>query len=124
MSQENSKNKQSSPVKLNKKDGFEKIINLLHFAYKANKVVFGHDSVIRLIEKNKVLLVLTAEDLSENSFKSLENYALQAKINIIKIGKKEDYSQFTGKTTGIVGILDENFKSGIIKHFSLIEVEE
>lgn len=110
--------------KLNKKQAFEKIYTLLHFAIKANKLIYGHDSVLRFIKSKKINLVLLAEDLSKNSAQSIIEQAKQENIEVIEIGSKSAFSQLTGKLTGIIGVLDENFKSGIKKHFSLIEVEE
>jgi ribosomal protein L7Ae-like RNA K-turn-binding protein len=110
--------------KLNKEQGFQKILTLLHFAYKANKLIYGHDSVLRFMKNKKINLVLVAEDLSKNSFQSIYEQSIQENIELISIGSKSAYSQLTGKLTGIIGVLDDNFKSGIIKHFSLIEVEE
>ena len=99
----------------------DKVVTLLQLAMKANKVVFGHDAVVRLISKKKVLLLLVANDLSKNSYQSIFKYADSSHIDILNMGNKEFYFQIFGKYTGIIGILDENFKSGIKKHFSSVE---
>ena len=101
-------------------DIYQRIKSLLQIAFKANKVALGHDSVVRLLVKKKVLLLILANDLSENSYLSVTKYTKDSFIDIINLENKEFYFQIFGKYTGIVGILDENFKNGLKKLFSLI----
>ena len=101
----------------------EKLATLLQFALKANKVVLGHDIVMRSILKKKAQLIICANDLSENSFQSISK--CQNSIEMIKWGTKSLFYDIFGKPIGIIGILDENFKNGIKKQFSLLlESEE
>ena len=96
----------------------EKIISLLQLAFKANKIALGHDAVIRLLIKKKVFLLLLAKDLSENSISSISKHIKNNEVEIIKWGNKDIYFQIFNKYTGIVAILDLNFKSGIKNHFT------
>ena len=112
---------------VNKDEIDDKIMKILQFAKKANKLIFGHDVIVKHIKKNKPVLIITAIDLSSNSFLSIDKYIKNAdnvKICQICWGTKDLFSQLSGKLTGIIGVIDENFKSGLLKHFSLIELEE
>jgi len=110
----------------------DKITTLLQFAFKANKLALGHDPVLRGIYKNKVHLVLYADDLSENSITSISrvldkrNIEItnnRKKIDMIKYGNKDYFYQIFGKNVGVVGVLDDNFKNGMRKQLSLCMAE-
>ena len=110
----------------------DKITTLLQFAFKANKLALGHDPVLRGIYKNKVHLVLYADDLSENSITSISrvldkrNIEItnnRKKIDMIKYGNKDYFYQIFGKSVGVVGVLDVNFKNGMRKQLSLCMAE-
>ena len=118
---------------MEQKETSEKITTLLQFAFKANKLALGHDPVLRGIYKNKVQMVLYADDLSDNSISSisrvLENRNIEKKnnrkkIDMIKYGNKDYFYQIFGKSVGVVGVLDDNFKNGMRKQLSLYIAEE
>jgi len=96
----------------------EKMTTLLQIAFKANKLVLGHDPVLRGLYKNRVQMVLYADDLSDNSFSSINNVINKAnkkrKIDMIKYRNKDYFYQIFGKNVGVVGILDNNFKKGMM----------
>ena len=93
----------------------EKIATLLQIAVKAKQLVFGHDAVLKLIVKKKVLLVILAEDLGRTSHQSIIKHAEQGKIDTLIMGTKNSYYKVLGINTGIIGILDKNFKRGIVE---------
>ena len=105
----------------------DKITTLLQFAFKANKLALGHDPVLRGIYKNKVRLVLYADDLSDNSVSSISNVLDKRenknKIDMIKYGNKDYFYRVLGKSVGVVGVLDDNFKNGMRKQLSLCIAE-
>ena len=105
-------------------DKDEKIITLLRFSIRSASVVTGHDAVIRQIEKKKVSLIILAKDLSLNTKKNIDIYAKRYNIDLINWGSKNLYQQIFGKMTGIIGILDINFKKGLMEHFSLNKMED
>ena len=102
----------------------EKIRTLLQLSIRSGNVVTGHDAVVRQIEKRRVSLLILAKDLSLNTKKNIEIYANKYNIDLISWGNKEQYQQIFGRITGIIGILDINFKKGIMEHFSLIKMED
>ena len=119
----------------------KKYLNLLGFASKSGKIMFGDDDVILGLERSKVSLIIISEDMSqkakekflkrlenvfENRYKyngynkkgiSKEKIAKENKnIKVIIVGTKEENSSAVGKVNKpIIGICDNNLSKGIIK---------
>ena len=119
----------------------KKYLNLLGFASKSGKIMFGDDDVILGLERNKISLIIISEDMSqkakekflkrlenvfENRYKyngynkkgiSKEKKAKENKnIKVIIVGTKEENSSAVGKVNKpIIGICDNNLSKGIIK---------
>ena len=119
----------------------KKYLNLLGFASKSGKIMFGDDDVILGLEKNKISLIIISEDMSQKAkekfLKRLENvfenrYKYNGynkkgiskeiseqgnkKIKVIIVGTKEENSSAVGKVNKpIIGICDNNLSKGIIK---------
>ena len=118
----------------------KKYLNLLGFASKSGKIMFGDDVILGL-ERNKVSLIIISEDMSQKAkekfLKRLENVfenrykyngynkkgitkekiAKENKnIKVIIVGTKEENSSAVGKVNKpIIGICDNNLSKGIIK---------
>lgn len=119
----------------------KKYLNLLGFASKSGKIMFGDDDVILGLERNKISLIIISKDMSqkikEKFLKRLENVfenrytdngynkkgiskekleQENKKIKVIIIGTKEENSSAVGKVNKpIIGICDKNLSKGIIK---------
>ena len=119
----------------------KKYLNLLGFASKSGKIMFGDDDVILGLERNKVSLIIISEDMSQKAkekfLKRLENVfenrykyngynkkgitkekiEIENKnIKVIIVGTKEENSSAVGKVNKpIIGICDNNLSKGIIK---------
>lgn len=119
----------------------KKYLNLLGFASKSGKIMFGDDDVILGLERNKISLIIISEDMSQKAkekfLKRLENvfenrYKYNGynkkgitkeiseqenkKIKVIIVGTKEENSSAVGKVNKpIIGICDNNLSKGIIK---------
>ena len=119
----------------------KKYLNLLGFASKSGKIMFGDDDVILGLERNKISLIIISQDMSqkikEKFLKRLENvfenrykdngYNKKGiskeiseqgnkKIKVIIVGTKEENSSAVGKVNKpIIGICDNNLSKGIIK---------
>lgn len=119
----------------------KKYLNLLGFASKSGKIMFGDDDVILGLERNKISLIIISEDMSQKAkekfLKRLENvfenrYEYNGynkkgiskeiseqenkKIKVIIVGTKEENSSAVGKVNKpIIGICDNNLSKGIIK---------
>ena len=118
----------------------KKYLNLLGFASKSGKIMFGDDVILGL-ERNKISLIIISKDMSqkikEKFLKRLENVfenrytdngynkkgiskerleQENKKIKVIIVGTKEENSSAVGKVNKpIIGICDKNLSKGIIK---------
>ena len=59
-----------------------KILNLLSMAQRANKVVSGDFAVTKAVQGRKALLMIVAEDASEETKKNYQRMADDAEINV------------------------------------------
>ena len=93
-----------------------KIYGLLGLCARAGKVVSGMDAVSDEIKRNKVKLLIIAEDASAKTIDNIKYLADKKKIPIIVIGKIEENSKAIGKQNrAIIGIKDKNISNGIKK---------
>ncbi|MCL1827272.1 MAG: ribosomal L7Ae/L30e/S12e/Gadd45 family protein [Candidatus Cloacimonetes bacterium] len=104
-------------------DQRDKIVTLLQFAHKANKIIFGHDAVLRGVRSKKVDMIICAEDLSENTKKSIIKHTENVIIDIFYMGTISLFESLFGKAIGIIGVSDISFGKGIKKHFCAKETE-
>ena len=119
----------------------KKYLNLLGFASKSGKIMFGDDDIILGFVRNKISLIIISKDMSqkikEKFLKRLENVfenrytdngynkkgiskerleKENKKIKVIIVGTKEENSSAVGKVNKpIIGICDKNLSKGIIK---------
>lgn len=83
---------------------------------KSGKIVSGMDAVCEDLNKNKVKLIIIAEDTSEKTIKNMKYLAEKKKVPIIVIGTIENNSKIIGKENkAIIGIKDKNISDGIKK---------
>ena len=84
----------------------QKIVTLLGFANRAGKLAIGKSAVISSIKKEKVLLVLFANDASEK----LENDIGDVKSVQMQDISKDDLGKALGRNeVAIIGVCDANF---------------
>lgn len=96
-----------------------KILGLIGLAMKAGKVCFGADSVEESIEKNKVKLVIIANDSSERTKNKFIDLCKNNNIPIIVDSDIESLSKTIGKENkAIIGIKDKNFASSIQEKYN------
>lgn len=94
----------------------KKILGLLGLSARARKITFGADSTIQEIEKDKVKLVIVAEDASERTKKKFIEKCRSFNVPIILYGEIETISKAIGKQNkAIVGIKDNNLAKEIEK---------
>lgn len=101
-------------------------MNLMQFARKAGKVIYGADACIRSLHRRHIHVLILAEDLSENSLKKIQNIIAENKykVTIISLGTQKEISQALGlPITGIIGVMDKQFAAKIIEYWTA-EVEE
>lgn len=89
------------------------LLSFLGIACKSGNLIFGMDNIKKYILKKKVKLILTAKDLSENSYNKIQKYG-KSKIEILPLKiTKEEIKNSLGKYSGIIAIKDDNFTKKI-----------
>ena len=89
-----------------------KVNSLIQFAKRARNIAFKQ-TLHHYLKRNKVGVILVASDISENTFKEFNGYK-NVKI-ITYLTKKELGNVLSKDEVSIVGILDRNISSQIIK---------
>lgn len=96
-----------------------KILGLIGLAARARKVSFGADSVELEAQKNKVYLVILAQDSSTRTKEKFQKISEKYNIPIIITQTIEDLSKAIGKNNkAILGIGDINLASEIQKIYN------
>ena len=87
-----------------------KILSLLGLCRRANKLVMGHDPVIKAIKENKVWLTLFASDYSDNSKKEIESVCAHSGAALMTLPFcKDELSGCVGHYCGVVAVTDRGF---------------
>ena len=85
-------------------------------AAKAGKIVCGADAVNEQLIKNKVYLVIIAEDSSNKTKEKFIRISNEHKIKYFVVGKIDENSRYIGKKNkAIIGIVDKSFSEAISK---------
>lgn len=96
----------------------KKILGLLGLSARARKVCFGADSTEQEIEKNKVYLVIVAEDASERTKTKFAETCQKHGIPLIIFESIDEISKAIGKQNkAIIGIKEKNLANEIDKIF-------
>ena len=96
-----------------------KILVLIGLASRARKVSFGADSVELEAQKNKVYLIILAQDSSTRTKEKFQKISEKYNIPIIITQTIEDLSKAIGKNNkAILGIGDINLASEIQKIYN------
>ena len=94
----------------------KKILGLLGLASRARQITCGADSTLSEIQKNKVKLVVIAEDASERTKNKFLETCKTFNIPIILHGSIEELSKAIGKQNkAIIGIKENNIAIEIEK---------
>ena len=94
----------------------KKILGLIGLSAKARKISFGADSVELGIKKNKVNLIIVAEEASQRTKEKFEKLSDKYNIPILIFGKIEELSKAIGKSNkAVIGIEDINLSKEIKK---------
>ena len=93
-----------------------KVYGLLGLCSRAGKIVSGMDAVLEDLRKNKIKLIIVAEDASEKTISNIKFLANPKKVPVLILGKIENNSKAIGKENkAIIGIKDKNIAEGINK---------
>jgi ribosomal protein L7Ae-like RNA K-turn-binding protein len=102
-------------------DMHQKVLNLLQFARKAGKIVYGFEQSKRSIVSGSVKLVLLTNDIADNTKDKINSIMqeLERAPKIVRFGTQEELSSALGVSlTCIVGILDNNFARKILSYLA------
>ena len=92
------------------------LLSFLGITRRSGNLVFGMDEVIKNIAKGNIKLILTAKDVSENSFEKVNEFKNRSNPELpimpMEITKEEIFRS-TNKFAGIIGIKDQNFADKI-----------
>lgn len=93
----------------------DKLLTLLGFASKANKLSYGFDAVCASLSKGKSELVLTANDISQKSKKEISFFCNKFKTQLIVLDNynMQTLSHAIGHKCAIISVNDISFASGI-----------
>ncbi|SHJ90929.1 L7Ae/L30e/S12e/Gadd45 family ribosomal protein [Paramaledivibacter caminithermalis] len=94
----------------------DKILSLLGFAQKSRSLFSGENTVKLYIKKNRIKLVIIAEDTSQNSKEDFINLCNLKNIPYIIYSSRDELSKAIGKyNRAILGIKDSNFAEKILE---------
>lgn len=83
---------------------------------KAGKIVFGTESTIDMINKNKVKLIILAKDTAQRTKKNFEIKCKEKNVPLYIFGEKDSLSKAIGKNNKtVLGIKDKNLALAIKK---------
>lgn len=90
------------------------LLQTLGLAYKGKRILIGED-VIKDLPKNKIKLIILANDVSENTLKRYQDKANHYQVELIQMFSKEELGQALGKDlVAAIGIKDENLKNKVL----------
>jgi ribosomal protein L7Ae-like RNA K-turn-binding protein len=93
----------------------DRLLSFLGLCKRAGKLLSGAQTVEKAAAEKKLLLVLTADDLSPNSKKEAAFFAEKYGVPLRTLGRsKEELSFALGRHCGIVGITDSGFADRIL----------
>ncbi|NLK73439.1 MAG: 50S ribosomal protein L7ae [Clostridiales bacterium] len=97
----------------------DKVFRLLGLAKKSGSLISGYNTCIHYLDKNKVKLLIIAEDASDNTKGKFTELAVRKNITYFIWGNKDDLSHWVGmENRSVLGIINENFASAIISELS------
>lgn len=100
-----------------------KSFNLVGLAKRAGKVVCGEEAVKEGIRSGKLKLVIIAEDVSNNTRKSIINSCKHYGVTYYFAGTKEELGHAVGNNfNAVLAISDEGFAKTIERNLQLITI--
>ncbi|MCF0133261.1 MAG: ribosomal L7Ae/L30e/S12e/Gadd45 family protein [Blautia sp.] len=102
-----------------------KTLSLIGLATKAGKTVSGEFSTEKSVKSGKGLLVIVAEDSSENTKKKFKNMCSFYEVPLYFHADKENLGKAMGKEfRASLAVQDENFARAIMKEMEKIPGQE
>lgn len=96
--------------------GQNKIFSLLGIAMRGRNLVSGEYQTLEAVKKGSAMLIIVAEDASDNTKKLFSDKCSFYKVPIFRYGTKENLGRAVGKDMrSSVGICNEGLAEAIIK---------
>lgn len=93
----------------------DRLLSFLGLCKRAGYLISGADTVAKSMRDHKALLVLSANDFSENSLKAVRKAADESKVTLKTIDYSKDELSFAlGKHCGVIGVTDKGFADKIL----------
>ena len=93
----------------------DRLLSFLGLCKRAGKLVSGAETVTKAIVEGKTLVVLYADDVSDNSLKNVRKTAVDHNVPMRRLNRsKQELSFALGKLCGIVGVTDKGFADKIL----------
>lgn len=94
----------------------DKVLNLLGIAKKANQVVLGTDTVLKVLPSKKIKLLFIASDVSVATKDKFDKKAFFYQIKVVDKYTTDELSKALGvMQIKIIGICDEGFAKALMK---------
>lgn len=98
---------------------------MIGMAKRAGKTQTGGFICEKAIKSGASKLIIMAEDISENSFKSIKNSCEHYNVKFITYGDKDSLGTFTGGgDRAVVSINDANFADAVLKKYNEVTSQE
>lgn len=97
----------------------DKLLSMIGMSLKAGQLLQGTERVKDNLRRGKVVLVLLAKDLSNNTKKSMRYNAQEWNTPVVDLPvTMSEIGQRTGKKTGVLALTDRGFAGAVTKILS------
>ncbi len=97
-----------------------KVLSLLGIAMRGRNLVSGEFQTLEAIKKGSAMLVIIAEDASDNTKKLFTDKCTFYEVPVIKFGTKEALGRAIGKDLrSSIGVCDAGLADAIIKQLNV-----
>ena len=94
----------------------DKVLSMIGLATRAGKIAAGEFSVEKAVKSGRAVLVIIAEDASDNTKKMFKNMCAHYQVPLSIYGAKETLGHATGKEVrASLAILDPGFANAVTK---------
>lgn len=98
-----------------------KLESYFGFARKSGSLVTGYETCIQMIKRNRIKLLIVAEDASEKTKEKFQKLADHNQVEIHVFGKTDELSAMAGlENRSIFGLTDSNFAKAIVKEIEIM----
>ena len=94
----------------------DKLLSMLGMAKKAGKLTEGYDLAVQAIRGGNAMLAVSAEDVSDKTFKNLKYEADKAGVPIAKLQiSMKELGEACKTRAGVMALVDKGFAQAVLK---------